>query len=220
MCSSQRCVRHHLTCYSVPVLRAFINEVPLTRWDKGVFDYEIRQLQHIIPDRSKTTYSTTKIEEGSYAGTQLALTEVFHRIEKGYVPGRSFGAFSLTPTSYTTWFNVKGLELPIPKPLSLERKREAYKYQSPTKDGYPPHVDVIPSKDQKALFEIFDKLGLIEAQTIMPKIVPNTIISTVSAGIIERFQDWVFGDPEKGITIADIERQNKLYRKSGTDVMR
>jgi hypothetical protein len=95
-----------------------------------------------------------------------------------------------------------------------------YKYQDPKKDGFPPHLDIIPTKDQTSTFEIFDTLGLIEAATLLPNIVPKTLVSSVSQGIASRYQSWVFGDPEKGITIADIERQNKIHRKSGTDVMK
>jgi hypothetical protein len=61
-----------------------IKHLPLTQWDKAVFDHELRHLQSATSDGSKPTSSPKKLQEGSYAGTQLALTEMFHRIEKGY----------------------------------------------------------------------------------------------------------------------------------------
>jgi hypothetical protein len=115
---------------------------------------------------------------------------------------------------------VHGIELPIPRPVSLGEKRQMYKFQDPKKDGFPPHLDIIPTKDQTNIFQIFDTLGLLEASTMLHNIVPNTLVSSVSQGITARFHSWLSGDHEKGITIADIERQNKIHRKSGTDVMK
>ena len=118
------------------------------------------------------------------------------------------------------WYNILGVESNIPRPVSLDEKKKLYIYQAPTKDRYPPHLDTVPSKDQVAQYEIFDRLGLIQASFLIPEIVPKTLISKVAADISHKFREWVFGDPEQGFTIAEIEQQNKENRKSGTDVMR
>jgi hypothetical protein len=73
-----------------------IKQLPLTQWDKGVFDFELRLLQNVTSSGSKSTSSVKKLQEGSYAGTQLALTEMFHRIETGYVSARRSASSLLT----------------------------------------------------------------------------------------------------------------------------
>ena len=122
--------------------------------------------------------------------------------------------------SFASWYNILGVESDIPRPLTLDQKKAIYKYQPVGKDKYPPHIDTIPSRDQHNLFEIFDKLGLLQAQSLLPSIVPEGFVSGLSHDINEKFREWIFGDPEQGITIAEIEQQNKVNRKSGTDIMR
>jgi hypothetical protein len=95
-----------------------------------------------------------------------------------------------------------------------------YKYQPEGKDRYPPHLDSIPTEDQVSKFKIFDTLGLLQVATLLPNIVPKNLLSTIASDITDKFREWVFGDPEQGITIADIEQQNRINRKSGTDIMR
>lgn len=113
-----------------------------------------------------------------------------------------------------------GVESTIPRPLTIDQKKQIYKYQPSTKDRYPPHLDVIPAKDEVSRFEIFDKLGLLQSALLIPNIVPKTFVSKIASDLTERFREWIFGKPERGITIADIEQLNKVHRKSGTDIMR
>ena len=118
------------------------------------------------------------------------------------------------------WYNVLGIESVIPRPLSLEEKKRRYRYQASSKDRYPPHLDAIPRKDQVPEWEIFDKMGLVQASFLLPEIVPKTLVSRLAADITHKFRQLNFGDPEQGFTIAEIEQQNKENRNSGADVMR
>ena len=73
-------------------LPADIAKAPLKSWDKAVFASELVSLNIVPPvdpvrvgqekaDRSNV--GNGQVEEGTYAGTQLALTELYDRIERG-----------------------------------------------------------------------------------------------------------------------------------------
>jgi len=53
-----------------------------------------------------------------------------------------------------------GVESEIPQNIPFEEKYSLYRYQDPGTDKYPPHLDIIPTKDQTSLFKIFNALGL------------------------------------------------------------
>ena len=61
----------------------------LKRWDAGIFAQELvnTKLAPIAPTKDKPEWSLNdgQIEEGTYGGTQLALTEMYDRIERAYV---------------------------------------------------------------------------------------------------------------------------------------
>jgi hypothetical protein len=69
-----------------------IKDYQLTSWDQGVFSYELKG-RLIDPDpKSAATREEHKegdlidqIHEGTYGGTQLALTELYSRIVRKYV---------------------------------------------------------------------------------------------------------------------------------------
>lgn len=87
-------------------------------------------------------------------------------------------------------------------------------------DEYPPHLNQIPWKDQTSQFQIFNFLGIAEATLLLPKIIPDNFINKVSASIQSVILDLVNGEPEEGETMNTIYQNNKLYRHSGTDIMR
>ena len=73
-----------------------VADLPLKHWNKGVFDYEliaqrlvsretIFELLHqrLLSKLTSANTSSHQLSEGTYAGTQLALTEIFDRIEHG-----------------------------------------------------------------------------------------------------------------------------------------
>lgn len=60
-----------------------VADLALKQWDKGVFEYELLQQNLVVPTKSDPNDSE-QLSEGTYAGTQLALTEAFDRIENRY----------------------------------------------------------------------------------------------------------------------------------------
>lgn len=98
-----------------------------------------------------------------------------------------------------------------------------YKWSDGT-DGYPPHLDVIPKKDEVSQLEIFNTLGLIQSGVLIRKIIPfkNGFLQQASDAQwkLERELVGIRGEPYEGVTIADVEKRNRFDRKSGTDIMR
>lgn len=130
----------------------------------------------------------------------------------------------LIQSSFGSFFNALGFELPVPRKESLHTKQEKYKFS--TEGGYPPHLDVIPKNDQTPQWEIFDTLGLVQSATLLPKIVPKTgFLGTISTTLQEKALSAAqflagVGPAPRGSTIATIEENNKTGRKTGTDIMR
>ena len=69
-----------------------IADLPLKQWDRAVFSTELVNLNIVPPVNpvkvgqkaaAKSTVGSGWVEEGTYAGTQLALTEMYDRIERG-----------------------------------------------------------------------------------------------------------------------------------------
>jgi hypothetical protein len=115
------------------------------------------------------------------------------------------------------------VETDIPTRLTLEDKKKMYQFQPHEgigSDEYPPHLNQIPWKDKTSQFQIFNFLGIAEAALLLPKIIPDTFINKVSASIQSVVLDLVNGKPEEGETMKTIYQNNKLYRHSGTDIMR
>ena len=73
-------------------LPANIARAPLKSWDKAVFASELVSLNIVPPvnpvkvgqkEADRSNVGNGQVEEGTYAGTQLALTELYDRIERG-----------------------------------------------------------------------------------------------------------------------------------------
>jgi hypothetical protein len=66
-----------------------LNDYELKSWDKGLFTYEL-QSRFIDPDPANAARREEhkkgdlldQIHEGTYAGTQLALTELYDRVDQ------------------------------------------------------------------------------------------------------------------------------------------
>jgi hypothetical protein len=101
---------------------------------------------------------------------------------------------------------VLNIESTIPQSLKLGVKQSLYTFQAPGSDKYPPHLNMIPLKDQTPIWEIFNTMRLLDTATLIPRIVPK------------QFLDWVHGDPESGTTIAELEARNYEYRKEKKDI--
>jgi hypothetical protein len=66
---------HHLHPTKLP---EHISDVPLRQWNRGVFDRE-------LVDQQLVTANSMQLQEAGYAGTQLALQDVYARIEQRFV---------------------------------------------------------------------------------------------------------------------------------------
>ena len=113
-----------------------------------------------------------------------------------------------------------GIETAVPQNIPFEDKKSLYSYQAPTKDKYPPHLDIVPTQDKVYQWQLFNKLGLLGVATLLPKIVPDTFLGSVSYNLQEKFLRLIHGKADEGPSIADIEKQNREMRKTGTDIMR
>ncbi|KAL2162471.1 hypothetical protein VTH06DRAFT_7385 [Thermothelomyces fergusii] len=189
-----------------------VEQALLPSFDPGVFNNELLKLRlypTIDPsDPSKLNKPKEKIVEGTYRGTQLALTEAYSRIER----------------TYASLFDVLGFEPSLPRLISLEDQRKLYQFSEYPKnaDGtpapYPPHLVHIPPDQEHSVFSIFDTIGLFETRWIMQKITPDGFIGRTAEWLLEKSREAAFGDPEKGLKIQDVVDYNKDHRKSGPDL--
>ncbi|KAL2175190.1 lipoxygenase [Thermothelomyces heterothallicus CBS 202.75] len=192
-----------------------VADIPLPSFDPGVFDNELIKLR-LYPiidsqDPSVVREPEGNIREGTYRGTQVALTQAYSRIEQ----------------TFASLFDVLGVEATLPRFRTLEEQRNLYKFSEyPTNaDGspaqYPPHLEHIPSDRSVSVFKIFDVAGLVETRVLLKKITPD------EDGILGRTREWLLekeravafgGEPEKGVSIQDVVDYNKYHRKFGTDI--
>ncbi|KAK8068101.1 hypothetical protein PG996_007213 [Apiospora saccharicola] len=194
-----------------------IRQAPLQDFDAGVLSEELLNLKifdivdHSAPaGPNNTKYAGGNIKEGTYAGTQAALTQIYSRIER----------------SYESYFDVLALEPTLPRYIDLAEKRKMYEWSSyPTEEdgkpsGFPPHLQTIPKADDVSLWKIFNNLAILESQVIVQKVIPDTFLGKTADWILEKVRCAIDGTPEKGVTIEDVEEYNKWHRKSGTDIAR
>jgi len=192
-----------------------VKDAPLPSYDPGVFDNELLQLK-LYPtldpdDPTNVREPEGNIHEGTYMGTQVALTQAYSRIEQ------TFGSL----------FDVLGIEPTLPRYIGLEEQRKLYNFTpypnnaDGTPADYPPHLQHVPPDQDYSPFSVFNAIGLLETQVILQKITPD------EDGIIGRTKEWLLekaraaafgGDPEKGVTIQDVVDYNKYNRKYGTDI--
>lgn len=61
-----------------------VADYKLKRWDAGIFAQELvkEDLAPRVAEEGKLRVNDGQIEEGTYGGTQLALTEMYDRIER------------------------------------------------------------------------------------------------------------------------------------------
>ncbi|KAH6626725.1 lipoxygenase [Chaetomium sp. MPI-SDFR-AT-0129] len=192
-----------------------VADVPLPSFDPGIFDNELMKLKlyPTIDPRNPSVIQEPEgnIVEGTYQGTQVALTQAYSRIEQ----------------MFTSLFDVLGIEATLPRHRTLQEQRNLYRFsaypQNPdgTPAQYPPHLQHVPDDQSINVFRIFNVAGLVEMQVLLQKIVPN------EGGILGRTREWFLekaratafgGDPEMGVTIQDVVDYNKYHRKFGTDI--
>ncbi|KAK6082808.1 lipoxygenase 1 [Seiridium cupressi] len=168
----------------------------------------------VDPEKAHTRegfkYDGGNIKEGTYAGTQAAVTQLYSRIEQ----------------SYASYFDVLALEPTLPRYIDLKEKREMYQYTAYPNDedgkpaAYPPHLQTIPKEDDVSKWKVFNALGLAESIIIVQKVIPDTFLGKTADWLLENVRIMVDGTPQEGPSIKDCEEYNKYHRKSGTDIAR
>ncbi|KAI8652571.1 Manganese lipoxygenase [Fusarium keratoplasticum] len=190
-----------------------VQDVPFADIDPGVFNSELVKLKiYAKPDQKnlaqKPELGGGNIEEGTYAGTQAALTHAYSRIER----------------SYESYFDVLQVEPTLPRYVDLSQKKQIYKYSAYPKnpDGtdaqYPPHLQSIPSADQVSELKIFNALGLVETGLMIKQIIPDNFAGKTARWLLSLKNGDISGAPDQGPKIEDYVEYNKKHRKSGTDI--
>ncbi|GAB7343241.1 hypothetical protein MBLNU457_1299t1 [Dothideomycetes sp. NU457] len=163
-------------------------------WDSGLFESEL-VANSVTPrpfDKNNLIAPAKQplpVARGSFAGTQKAVTEIYKRAEE----------------SFASYFDVADVETFIPRPVALEEKRQIYTYQSPWSDNFPPHLHLIPLKDQAALTTIFNKQRLFDTGTLLTQLVPDYVF------------DFLHSNPESD-TLAGLGKRNKELRALKKDI--
>ncbi|CAM1502374.1 Fc.00g043580.m01.CDS01 [Cosmosporella sp. VM-42] len=194
-------------------LKVGINDVPFSDIDPGVFNGELVKLKiYAKPDtkhlEKKPKFGGGNIEEGTYSGTQAAVTHAYSRIER----------------SYESYFDVLQVEPTLPRYMDLSQKQDIYQFSAYPKnpDGtiakYPPHLQTIPTQDQVSRLQIFNALGLAETGLMIQQIVPTTILGKTARWALSLTNGDISGAPNQGPSIKAAEIYNQSHRKSGTDI--
>ncbi|KAK3328542.1 lipoxygenase [Cercophora scortea] len=192
-----------------------VENAPLPSFDPGVFDNELLNLKlysTIDPDNPTVVKEPEgNIHEGTYMGTQVALTQTYARIEQ----------------TFASLFDVLGIESTLPRYVTLEEQKKLYQFSAypnnadGTPADYPPHLQHIPPDQDISQFAIFSAIGLIQTQVILQKITPDEdgFLGRTKKWLVEKERAAAFGgDPEKGLKIQDVVDYNKFHRKFGTDI--
>ncbi|KAL8382988.1 hypothetical protein RB595_006657 [Gaeumannomyces hyphopodioides] len=163
------------------------------------------------------------LDQGTYRGTQLALTKAYNLIE----------------TKYTSFMDAANFEPTVPSPLSLEQKRQFFKFTMPADqpsttgnqtvddaDNYPPHLNLgaktalAPGQPggtaanfglSMGSADIFNKMRLAQLSTLLPSIVPGSFLENLAQKAVQGAAVAAYGSmgtPDKGAKIADVENYN------------
>jgi len=192
-----------------------IGDAPFPSFDPGVFNNELLKLK-LYPTLDpknplKVLEPQGNIIEGTYIGTQLALTQAYSRIEQ----------------TFSSLFDVMGVEPTLPRFISLEEQKKLYQFTPYPKnaDGtpanFPPALQHVPKDQEISQFHIFSAIGLIETQVILQKITPDEdgFLGRTKQWLLEKARATAFGgEPEKGMKIQDVVDYNKFHRKFGSDI--
>ncbi|KAH6879478.1 lipoxygenase [Thelonectria olida] len=167
-------------------------------WDKGVFLNELHRQKIVLStdgkgDTDGTIAAETRLKQGTYHGTRLALT----------------GIYNLIAEANTSQFDTHGWDPIIPTQRSLQQKQETYQWSDPAVDGYPPHLKTVPplppNQDPKVIFNAAEVENVKAIASAFSFIIPTDIPHE--------------GTPYKGPTIADCEAYNLANPSPNTDIM-
>ncbi|KAK4626805.1 Seed linoleate 13S-lipoxygenase-1 [Fulvia fulva] len=170
-------------------------------------------------------HAPPQLEEGTYRGTQLALTKIYQLIEK----------------SYESFMDAANFEPSMPRPLSLQAKRRLFGFTDPVTDGYPPHLNLAsnrayvkehPEVDEGTAplqrptlkpTDLHSAMRLAQLSVLLPHAVPKTFVEQTAAKAKQEKVELAFGPmgrPDQGEKLADVENYNKAMRKrtAGNDI--
>ncbi|MCJ1381109.1 hypothetical protein MMC17_004218 [Xylographa soralifera] len=217
-------------------------DVPMAMWDSGVFITELINL-HLSPKKIQITNLLEReqedikanpeallaivpvppqIKEGTYRGTQLALTKMYELVE----------------TNYKSYMDAANFEPTVPTPLSVEKKREFFSFtcpnlEDPSADNFPPHLNLAANKDwskkakssksdvdsnQNAYLkptDLFNAMRVAQLAQLLPVLIPDNFIDNSIAKIGLGAANVIFGDigrPDKGNSIQDVENYQRTER--------
>lgn len=207
-----------------------VESVPIPFWDTGVFLTELAQSnqlpakldlteddKHALQTNPEALFAKARanapavLEEGTFRGTQLALTKIYQQIEK----------------SYESFMDAANFEPSMPHPLTLTEKRELFGFTDPATDGYPPHLNLASNKayaemnpgkmqsSQLGQGDLFSKMRLAQLTALLPQLVPKTFIAqtvTKAMQLDAQLKLGKMGRPDEGETLADVEAYNKAQR--------
>ncbi|CAJ2512930.1 Uu.00g010490.m01.CDS01 [Anthostomella pinea] len=178
-----------------------VNEVPIPVFDTGVFITELinndmlpkmfenpltedekSSLQdnpEVLLERAKNDANRAdQLLEGTYCGTQLALTKIYDLIKKKY------GSF----------MDTANFEPTVPSPLSLDQKKQFFAFTDPKTDNFPPHLNLAANKDANGVMpkhqgsalspgDLFNTLRLAQLTALIPAVVPKNFIGRAGAKV-------------------------------------
>ncbi|KAK8038514.1 hypothetical protein PG993_006925 [Apiospora rasikravindrae] len=209
---------------------ADVEKVPIPAFDTGVFIAELtneKLLPKKLPDLTAEERSAVDdnpevllekarqaenrpkpLKEGTYRGTQLALTKVYELIEK------KFGSF----------MDTANFEPTMPSPLTPDQKKMFFVFTDPVSDNYPPHLnlganqlepkDPAASKEQGSGLDksdIFSALRLAQLTTLLPGLIPDNFIDQAKAKLGQGAAYAAYGSmgrPDQGTILAEVEEYN------------
>ncbi|KAK0612228.1 lipoxygenase [Immersiella caudata] len=183
-----------------------IADEPFVDIDPGVFDNELLR-QKLYTTAGDSDEMEGDIKVGTYAGTQAAITHLYHRIER----------------TYESLYDVMQIEPTLPRLIAREEKKAIYRWSAYPKnpDGstaqYPPHLETIPEGDKVSDNDIFGFLRIKETQLLVAKVVPDKIVGKTFNWFQSVVAQLIEGNPMNG-TLRQLEDYNRNNRKSGIDI--
>ena len=183
-----------------------IGDEPFVDIDPGVFDNELLR-QKLYTKAGDSDEMDGDIKEGSYAGTQAAVTHLYRRIER----------------TFESLFDVLQVEPTLPRLIKREEKKVIYRWSAYPKnpDGstaqYPPHLETIPEGDRVSDNDIFGFLRIKETELLVAKVVPDKIVGKTFNWFQSVVAQLLEGNPMNG-TLRQLEDYNRNNRKSGIDI--
>ncbi|MCJ1283228.1 hypothetical protein MMC26_002556 [Xylographa opegraphella] len=217
-------------------------EVPMAMWDSGVFITELINL-NLSPkkiqiaklgEREQEDFNANpeallaivsvppQLKEGTYRGTQLALTKMYELVE----------------SNYKSYMDAANFEPTVPSPLPVEKKREFFSFtcpnlEDPLADNFPPHLNLAANKDwskraessketidsnQNAFLkptDLFNKMRVAQLAQLLPALIPDTFLGHVEAALgvaAANLKFGAIGRPDAGKTIHDVEQYQRKER--------